>query len=126
MEMEMMLQWGHNVSVVEILSQCCKKVRRCGCFNGATTFPLWKFDTTLNSFVSDYSFNGATTFPLWKLSNVVVSKWSRNRFNGATTFPLWKSDKNPKATFKRSRLQWGHNVSVVEIITSQKSINSGL
>ena len=61
------LQWGHNVSVVEINSRGTVNVIMSTSFNGATTFPLWKFTYPLSFAKPVSSFNGATTFPLWKL-----------------------------------------------------------
>ena len=59
-------------------------------FNGATTFPLWKLDYNNAKITARSHFNGATTFPLWKSAGLTAQKAAARNFNGATTFPLWK------------------------------------
>ena len=110
-------------------------------FNGATTFPLWKSEIASGTARLAFRFNGATTFPLWKsdlaaadlifadlasmgpqrfrCGNKIFAcnvKRALRRFNGATTFPLWKFVFFSALYYIWTLLQWGHNVSVVEII----------
>ena len=108
------LQWGHNILVVEsalaivavgarIVASMGPQHTRCGklpsyntaclrpaCFNGATTYSLWKVRCRRTSACRDPCFNGATTYSLWKAPGTALLRRPLIRFNGATTYSLWK------------------------------------
>ena len=85
------LQWGHNVSVVEICSYRQVTKKQAGASMGPQRFRCGNQSDTTPTNTKCTCFNGATTFPLWKLPQGLGL---------CQKFP-W--------------LQWGHNVSVVEI-----------
>ena len=134
------LQWGHNVSVVEIRNFHTHKVSVYSRFNGATTFPLWKFCPASRASTLILRFNGATTFPLWKsnknlrcLQTKSLASMGPQRFRcgnlttylmdnehicasmGPQRFRCGNCSLSSTWNLCKHSLQWGHNVSVVEI-----------
>ena len=111
---EPLLQWGHDLSVVEttpIRTGCAVDCPasmgprpfsrgnatsrpyqhlEIPCFNGATTFQSWKRHLRGEGCEDSQRFNGATTFQSWKPVSVVLKSDVGQRFNGATTFQSWK------------------------------------
>ncbi len=91
------LQWGHDLSVVEISQGSAT----CG-FPGFASMGPRPFSRG-NSFRPEggdatcLGFNGATTFQSWKLAPSCPSWRTRSCFNGATTFQSWKSLFAPKS-----------------------------
>ncbi len=85
-----MLQFGHDLSVVETL-KFFKAPLRSACFNSATTFQSWKH----------------------VLCNFLGRRPGR-RFNSATTFQSWKLNMMATIYITARALQFGHDLSVVE------------
>ena len=110
-----LLQWGHNVSVVEIWRRTQHPFRPDEASMGPQRFRCGNNSWLRNAFEILPRFNGATTFPLWKYGTYFYVVDSRDSFNGATTFPLWKLQMWINCVSGLIMLQWGHNVSVVEI-----------
>ena len=88
---DVLLQWGHGFSAVEIRSRPPNRPDRAG-FNGATAFQPWKLDMSQSSDLAVLGFNGATAFQPWKCDNA-------NQFASGVDL-----------------LQWGHGFSAVEIL----------
>jgi hypothetical protein len=92
-----MLQWGHDVGVVEDTLM-----------DGPVSGPLPRF-------------NGATTLESWKTKKNCLSRRRHWRFNGATTLESWKTRPRPSNESAGFALQWGHDVGVVEdTVTNQE------
>ena len=110
------LQWGHVFSDVEMSYDLCRSWwQRNRCFNGATSFQTWKFQTIRSRARPPERFNGATSFQTWKFGlgtypylwvmpasmgprlfrrgnffhRGFSESWYRC-FNGATSFQTWK------------------------------------
>ena len=109
------LQWGHNILVVESAPSILHGRHGSRCFNGATTYSLWKARATSCGSTRRKSFNGATTYSLWKDTCAVTYLCvNASGFNGATTYSLWKVDSLYVLAEHCTSLQWGHNILVVE------------
>ena len=108
------LQWGHNVLAVERAAGSDAMHARSWCFNGATTYSLWKAESPSVWDVERLGFNGATTYSLWKVEQNSCIHAQYHCFNGATTYSLWKELLAYHMAGLLLSLQWGHNVLAVE------------
>ena len=133
------LQWGHNILVVERKQTPPIWNHRYRCFNGATTYSLWKgyaLDVALGC-VHNASMGPQHTRcgkqrphrPVRAGGNASMGPQhtrcgkacSHSRsymcgqcFNGATTYSLWKANLMSYLPGRWTKLQWGHNILVVE------------
>jgi len=136
----MRLQWGHDVTVAEIVrvrvssSALASRFngattlpsRKCAGsalfgnnepgFNGATTLPSRKCENDLARAPANVGFNGATTLPSRKCELYEKARRGELCFNGATTLPSRKYEAAKLQSALLSVLQWGHDVTVAEII----------
>ena len=110
-----MLQWGHNVSVVEIASGVGSLPKVSLASMGPQRFRCGN----VSKMSWGVSYSSASMGPQrFRCGNLLILiPLNRNRpcFNGATTFPLWKLTSEVEIRTRPDELQWGHNVSVVEI-----------
>ena len=87
-----LLQWGHNLFVMEMHCRGPAAGRRIHCFNGAITCSLWK------------SYHSYRLLPL-----PTVLQWGHNLF-------VMEIFRPAAPTCKVIVLQWGHNLFVMEIV----------
>src|SRR5579884_599408 len=107
-------------------------------FNGATTLRSWKLPAGPRAGRRPKGFNGATTLRSWKHPRVHASlvggaaasmeprpcgrgnlkvmlrTAAVHSFNGATTLRSWKRWRARKSCWTQLRLQWSHDLAVVE------------
>src|SRR5579884_2497734 len=111
-------------------------------FNGATTLRSWKLPAGPRAGRRPKGFNGATTLRSWKHPRVHASlvggaaasmeprpcgrgnlkvmlrTAAVHSFNGATTLRSWKRWRARKSCWTQLRLQWSHDLAVVETARS--------
>src|SRR5579884_3073545 len=85
-----MLQWSHDLAVVETFSVI------------ASSKPPW------------IRFNGAATLRSWKRGEGARVQNSGHGFNGATTLRSWKQPTRRALRAPMIPLQWSHDLAVVE------------
>ena len=108
------LQWGHDLSVVE--SPCGPRCRGAGkSFNGATTSRSWNPPSVRRRQEGSNCFNGATTSRSWNLtSRPDQAPPPMLRLQWGHDLSVVESPRSPGGIVMATELQWGHDLSVVE------------
>src|SRR5579884_4063150 len=111
---QLRLQWSHDLAVVETACTGPRTIWRWSGFNGATTLRSWKLDAAVAQRRVLVCFNGATTLRSWKqhraeaLVLIVLLASMEPR-------PCGRGNHEYKrGALHSGRLQWSHDLAVVE------------
>src|SRR5579885_548118 len=86
-------------------------------FNGATTLRSWKLPAGPRAGRRPKGFNGATTLRSWKRWRARKSCWTQLRLQWSHDLAVVETSSRPSCRPPPKRLQWSHDLAVVETST---------
>ncbi len=110
-----MLQWGHGISAVEIISglTCVRDGVQLQWGHGISAVEMEAWRRALQEMDDLLQWGHGISAVEIRPSGVGLRRG--RRFNGATAFLPWKWPRLLMGYTSRSSLQWGHGISAVEI-----------
>ena len=115
---ELMLQWGHRFSSVEILPGAADVLRSVGASMGPPIFIGGNLSSRTWATMCRASFNGATDFHRWKSYHLRRVEFGTFKLQWGHRFSSVEISFAPTTRVRAAALQWGHRFSSVEIAGS--------